>query len=321
MKRIMSGIAVGALALGSMAAFGVTTASAAVTTPTVVLSGGSAVFGISAGTITATTSVAGAVSFTAGGVAITGCTAAPTATVAPFIALCTWTPSAAGATALGATFTPTDTTDYGPATAATFNVIVGSPIQGTTPNPISLYVDTIVASGSTGVLAPEFGAGCEITSEFIVGQTIVFRVYGNDSALGGAVLTPLNVSSATVTIPGVATPLVLSYGNHGGVAFWTAALKTGTATGDYDTLGIINYKVTFNTNAVNAVTKKVHATKLVPLLRNGKHVIVNHKVAMHRVGYMKTVVVTPAVAGAVGTFTSNFNPLSQPTLNAVPAVS
>jgi hypothetical protein len=319
MKRIMSGIAVGAMVLGSIAAFGVTTASAATTTPTVVLSGGSAVFGISPGTITATASVAGAVSFTAGGVAITGCTAAPTATVTPFIALCTWTPSAAGPIALGATFTPTDTTDFGPATAATFNVIVGSPVQGTTPNPISLYVDTIVASGSTGVLAPEFGAGCEITSEFIVGQTIVFRVYGNDSALGGAVLTPLNVSTATVTIPGVATPLALAYGNHGGAAFWTAPLKTGTTTGLYDTLGIISYKVTFNTIAVPAVTKKVTATKLVPLLRNGKHVIKNHKVVMHRVSYTKTVVVTPAVAGGVGSFTSNFNPLSQPTLNAVPA--
>jgi hypothetical protein len=298
------------MVLGSIAAFGVTTASAATTTPTVVLSGGSAVFGITPGTITATTSVAGAVSFTAAGVAITGCSAAPTTTVAP---------SAAGATALGATFAPTDTTDFGPATAATFNVIVGSPVQGTTPNPISLYVDTIVASGSTGVLAPEFGAGCEITSEFIVGQTIVFRVYGNDSALGGAVLTPLNVSTATVTIPGVATPLALSYGNHGGVAFWTAPLATGTTTGKYDTLGIINYKVTFNTIAVPAVTKKVTATKLVPLLRKGKHVIVNHKVVMHRVNYQKTVVVTPAVAGGVGTFSSNFNPLSQPTLNAVPA--
>ncbi len=319
MKRIMSGTAVGAMILGSIAAFGVTTASAATTTPTVVLSGGSAVFGISPGTITATASVAGAVTFTAGGAAITGCSAAPTATVAPFIALCTWTPTAAGATNLGATFTPTDTTDFATATAATLAVVVGSPVQGTTPNPISIYVDTIVASGATGVLAPEFGAGCEITSEFIVGQTIVFRVYGNDAALGGAVLTPLNVSTATVTIPGVATPLALSYGNHGGVAFWTAPLKTGTATGLYDTLGIINYKVTFNTIAVPAVTKKVHATKLVAMLKNGKHVIVNHKVVMHRVGYTKTVVLTPAVAGGVGSFSSNFNPLSQPTLNAVPA--
>jgi hypothetical protein len=309
------------MVLGSIAAFGVTTASAATTTPTVVLSGGSAIFDISPGAIIATASVAGAVTFTAGGVAITGCTAAPTATVTPFTALCTWTPSSAGAVALGATFTPTDTTDFGPATAATFNVTVASPVQGTTPNPISLYVDTIVASGATGVLAPEFGAGCEITSEFIVGQTMVFRVYGNDAALGGAVLTPLNVSTATVTIPGVATPLALSYGNHGGVAFWTAPLVTGTAAGDYDTLGIVSYKVTFNTIAVPAVTKKVTATKLVPLLRDGKHVIKNHKVVTHRVSYQKTVVVTPAVAGAVGTFTSNFNPLSQPTLNAVPAAA
>jgi hypothetical protein len=319
MKRIISSIAVGALALGSITTFGVTTASAATTTPTVVLTGGSAVAGISPGTITATASVAGAVSFTAAGVAISGCSAVPTATVTPFLALCTWAPTVAGVTALDATLAPTDTTDFGPATAPPFSADVASPVQGVSANPISLYVDTIVASGSTGVLAPEFGAGCEITSEFIVGQTIVFRVYGNDAALNGAVLTPLNVSSATVTIPGVTTPLPLTYGNHGGVAFWTAPLKTGTGAGLYDTLGIINYKVTFNTNAVNAVTKKVHATKLVPTMKNGKRVIVNHKVVMHRVGYEKTITVTPAVAGAVGTFASNFNPLSQPTLNAVPA--
>jgi hypothetical protein len=35
--------------------------------------------------------------------------------------------------------------------------------------------------------------------------------------------------------------------------------------------------------------------------------------------YKKTVIVTPAVAGATGTFTPNFNTNSSATLNAIPA--
>ena len=176
------------------------------------------------------------------------------------------------------------------------------PVQGT-PGPIFLYVDTILASGSTGSLAPEFGAGCEITNEFILGQTIVFRVYGNDAALGGVALTPANVSSATMTIGGVSTPLTLTYGNHGGVAFWTTPLATGTKTGQYSTLGILSYTVSFKTIAVAAVTKQVTAYKWVYKTVKGvrKHV---------KVSYKKTVTVTPAVAGATGTFISNFNSAS-----------
>jgi hypothetical protein len=58
---------------------------------------------------------------------------------------------------------------------------------------------------------------------------------------------------------------------------------------------------------------------LVPTIKNGKKVVVHGKVVTHRVAYMKTVIVTPAVAGATGTFVSNFNPASVATLNALPA--
>jgi hypothetical protein len=316
----MSLIVVGSLALGSVAVFGVSSASAATQTATTIkLTDPKAILGMGAATITATTSVAGTVDFTAGGTSITGCAAVATGTVTPFLATCSWTPAAAGAISLGATFVPTDAVDYAGSTATPIAEVVAVPVQGTPTAPISLYVDTILASGSTGPLAPVFGAGCAITNEFIVGQTIVFRVYGNDWSLNGAPLTPLNVSSATVTIAGVTTPLKLTYGNHGGVAFWTAPLPTGTATGLYDTLGIINYQVSFNTIAVAAVTKSVTLTKLVPTLKNGKKVIKNGHVVTHRVSYKKTVVVTPAVAGATGSFVSNFNPLSVATLNALPA--
>ena len=136
-------------------------------------------------------------------------------------------------------------------------------------------------------------------------------------------LTPLNVSSATVTVQGVTTPLQMSFGNHGannagkGVAFWTAPLFTG-GTG-YSTLGLIPYTVTFNTIAVPAVTKTVTATKYVPVIVKGKKVIVNHKVVYHAVKYSKKIIVTPAVPGATATFTPSFNTSSSATLNAAPA--
>src|SRR6204780_2278369 len=200
MKRIMSLVVVGSLALGSVAVFGVATASAAQTATTIKLTDPKAVFGMGAATITATTNVAGTVNFTAGTTSITGCAAVVTSSVTPFLATCAWTPAAAGAVSLGATFTPTDTVDNANSTATPIAEIVAVPVQGSPTAPISLYVDTILASGSTGPLPPVFGAGCEITNEFIVGQTIVFRVYGNDWSLAGAALSPLNVSSASVTI-------------------------------------------------------------------------------------------------------------------------
>ena len=317
MKRITSVVVAGVMALGSVAIVGVASASAA-TAITVKLTDPKAIIGLGAATITATTSVAGTVNFTAGTSSIPGCAAAATTAASPFIATCAWTPAAAGSISLGATFTPTDAVTYATATATPIAELVALPVQGASATPIALYVDTILASGSTGALAPVFGAGCEITNEFILGQTIVFRVYGNDYDLAGAPLTPLNVSSATVTVPGVATPLALAYANHSGVAFWTAPLKTGTGAGLYSALGVINYTVTFHTNASPAVTKKVHATKLVPTLKNGKKVIAHGKVVTHRVSYLKTVIVTPAVKGATGTFVSNFTPSSVATLNALP---
>ena len=92
----------------------------------------------------------------------------------------------------------------------------------------------------------------------------------------------------------------MTYGNHGGVAFWTAPLATGTGAGQYSTLGIISYQVTFNTIAVPAVTKQVTATKYVVTKSHGKVVRVSGKAVYHKVTYKTTVIVTPAVAGASG---------------------
>ena len=321
MKRIMSLIVVGSLALGSVAVYRHSSASAATQTATTIkLTNPNAILGMGAATITATTNVAGTVNFTAGTTSITGCAAVVTSTVTPFLATCAWTPAAAGAVSLGRDVhtdrrrgqreldRDTDCRDRRRSRTGNADALRSRSTSTRFSRP-----------ARPARLAPVFGAGCEITNEFIVGQTIVFRVYGNDWSLAGAALSPLNVSSATVTIAGVTAPLALAYGNHGGEAFWTASLKTGTTTGLYSTLGIINYKVSVNTIAVPAVTKKVRESRLVPTIKNGKKLVVNGKVVTHRVSYLKKVIVTPAVAGATGTFVSNFNPDSVATLNALPA--
>ena len=320
MKRMMTTVAIAALSLGSIAVGGVGIASASTTTPTLTIAKVSPLPN-QPSSIVATASVPGTVTFSAGTTPITGCSAVATATTTPYTATCVWTPTTSGAVTLTAVLAPTDTTDYAGVTA-TYAAVVATPVQGSGSNGnIGIYVDTILASGSTGALAPEFGAGCEITNEFIQGQTIVFRAYANDFNQGGVPLTNLN-ATATVTVSGYSgSPLTMAYGNHSGVAFWTAPLKTGVAstTGAYTTLGQINYTVTFTTIAVPAVTKKVVTTKVVPVLVNGKKVYVNGKLKTKKVKSTKTVVVTPAVKGTTATFNSNFAATSIATLNALPS--
>lgn len=315
MKRFISSAVIGALALVGGAVVGGTPAYAA-TTPTLVLSGGSTVFGLDPAIIVATASTAGAVKFSAAGAVITGCEAVATTTVTPFVAKCSWVPAKSGATVLGATLTPTDAANFTSVDAAAFTVKVGVPVQGVI-SPIHLYVDTVLASGSSGPLAPRFGVSCAITSQFIVGQTIVFRVYGNDSDLAGAVLDSSNTSKAYIEVAGVKDPLPLTYGNHSGVAFWTAVLKTGTTTGLYNTLGVISFKVTMIAKELNTV--QVLTTKLSRKMVNGVQVRdANGKLVFERVPSFRTIPVNPPLAGAVGTWSSNFTPNSQLTLYAVP---
>jgi hypothetical protein len=284
MKRIMSILAIGSLALGSVITFGVGSASAAVATSTVVLSGAKGTFPGTTPPLAATTSVAGAVTFSVGGVSIAGCTSVATSTVTPFVATCAWTPAAAGPFVMGGTFVPTDATDNSNATAVAYNVTIAGPIQGNTGGPIYFTVDTVGTANN-----------CGIQSQYVVGDGIVFRVSANDSAFGGAALTSANVSSATLTVNGFATVIPLAYANHGGLGMWTGVLQTGTAAGDYSPTGAIPYTITMKTIAVPAVTKKVHVV-------THKRVKVGHKFVIRVIHSVKTVVVTPAVAGATGTF-------------------
>ena len=314
MKRIISSIVISALTVVGGAVVGGTPAYAAAT-PTLVLSGGSAVLGLDPATITATASAPGTVQFSAAGALIPGCDAVATTTETPFVAKCSWRPTASGATILTATLSPNDAANFSAATATPFTVKVGVPVQGVI-SPVYLYVDTVLASGSSGVLAARFGVSCAVTSQFIVGQTIVFRIYANNADLGGAAMDTTNTEKAYIEVAGVANPIPLSYGNHSGVAFWTGVLKTGTATGLYNTLGIISYKVTIVGKELN--TTKVLAVKSVPKVVKGKVVKKNGKTVYVSVPYIKTVSANPPVKGPVGTWQSNFTPNSQLTLYAVP---
>jgi hypothetical protein len=255
------------------------------------------------------------VKFFDGAAAIVGCEAAVTTTVAPFAAKCSWVPSVAGAHALTGTLTPTDAAAFAPVTSAALNVKVGVPSQGVV-SPIHIYVDTVLASGTSGALAPRFGVSCAITNEYLVGQGIVFRVYANNADQGGAVMDSNNTAKAYIEISGVKDPLPLSYGNHSGIAFWTAVLRTGPAPA-FNTLGIINYKVTMI--AKDQTSMKVLSTKLVPKKVDGKRVIGDDgRTVYERVSYYRTVQVSPALKGATATYVPNWTAASLLTLFALP---
>jgi hypothetical protein len=314
MRKIISGLVISSIALFGVAITG-TSANAAPATPTLVVTGGSTTFGLDPAIIVATASAAGKVKFSAAGVAVTGCDAINTTTVAPFVAKCSWVPAAGGTTVLTASLTPSDTESLLAVDSAPLTVKIGVPVQGVV-SPIHMYVDTVLASGTTGVLAPRFGVSCAITSEFIVGQGIVFRVYGNNSDLGGAVLDSSNVAKAYIEVAGVATPLTMTYGNHSGASFWTAVLRTGPAANQYNTLGLISYKVTMIAKPQTSI--KVLSTKLAIKTVDGVKQKVDGKYVMERISYYKTVKLATPIAGPVGTWQSNFMPASQLTLFAAP---
>ena len=308
MKKIIASVAV-----ATFAVLGMSSAQAA---ETLALSGGSATYGLEPAVITATASVPGAVAFSANGKVLVGCEAVPTTTVAPFVAKCSWVPAAAGATALTGVLTPTDTA-IAKVNSPTLNVKVGVPVQGVI-SPIHMYVDTVLASGPTGVMYSKGGVTCAITSQYILGQTIVFRVYANNADQGGAVMDSSNTAEAYIEVSGWKDKIPLSYGNHSGVSFWAGVLKTGTGNGMYPTLGQINYKVTIVGKDSN--TMKVLSTKLVAKKVNGvRQVDASGRTIYERVSYYRTVSVTPALKGAVGTWASNFTANSQLILYAVPA--
>ena len=315
MKKIMSAVMVASLALaGAVSSSGIANAAPAATT--LIMSGGNGVYDLGPVVINGTASAVGAVEFTVNGKVVAGCEAVATATVAPFLAKCSWVPAKSGVTVITGKFTPTDATNFAAAGSNTLNVNIGVPVQGVV-SPIHIYVDTVLASGTSGPLAPRFGVSCAIQIEYIVGQGIVFRIYANNADHGGAVMDTTNTAKAFIEVAGVKDPIQMSYGNHSGAAFWTGVLRTGTNPGQYNTLGIINYKVTMV--AKDSTTMKVLSTKLILKKEDGKTVVgANGRPVYERVSYYRTVKLSVPLKGAVGTWKSNFMPASQLTLFALP---
>ena len=316
MKKVISGIAIAVLAIAGGAATSGAAYAAPVAT-TLIMSGGNGVFDLGPIVINGTASAAGSVAYSVNGKVVSGCEAVPTTTVAPFVAKCSWIPSASGTTVITGAFTPTDVAAFAPAASNNLNVKIGIPVQGIV-SPLHIYVDTVLASGSTGALAPRFN-GCAIMNEFMVGQTIVFRVYANNADQGGAVMDSSNTSKAFIEVAGIKDPIAMSYGNHSGVAFWTAVLKTGAAP-LYSTIGVINYKITMV--AKDSTTMKVLSTKLAPKLENGKRVLdASGRTVYERVSYYRTVNLSVPLKGATGTWSSNFTANSQLSLFAAPVAT
>lgn len=316
MKKVISGIAIVALAIAGGAVTG-GAAYAAPAASTLIMSGGNGVFNLGPIVINGTASAAGSVAYSVNGKVVSGCEAVPTTTVAPFVAKCSWIPAASGTTVITGAFTPTDVAAFAPAASNNLNVKIGIPVQGIV-SPLHIYVDTVLATGSTGALAPRFN-GCAIMNEFMVGQTIVFRVYANNADQGGAVMDSANTSKAFIEVAGIKDPIAMSYGNHSGVAFWTAVLKTGAAP-LYSTIGVINYKITMV--AKDSTTMKVLSTKLTPKLENGKRVLdASGRTVYERVSYYRTVNLSVPLKGATGTWSSNFTANSQLSLFAAPVAT
>ena len=316
MKKVVSGIAIAVLAIAGGAVTG-GEAYAAPAASTLIMSGGNGVFDLGPIVINGTASAAGSVAYSVNGKVVSGCEAVPTTTVAPFVAKCSWIPSASGTTVITGAFTPTDVAAFAPAASNNLNVKIGIPVQGIV-SPLHIYVDTVLASGSTGALAPRFN-GCAIMNEFMVGQTIVFRVYANNADQGGAVMDSSNTSKAFIEVAGIKDPIAMSYGNHSGVAFWTAVLKTGAAP-LYSTIGVINFKVTMI--AKDSTTMKVLSTKLVRKLEDGKRVLdASGRTVYERVSYYRTVNLSVPLKGATGTWSSNFTANSQLSLFAAPVAT
>lgn len=316
MKRMVRGALISALALA--VGVGVGLPASAATTPTLTLSGGSGVFGFDASiAIKAVASVPGTVKYVADGTVIAGCEAVATTAAEPYVATCAWIPKKpAPVVILTGTLTPKDAVTYTSADAPAIKGSVGVSIQTTSDGPIQIYVDTVLATGSTGAIAPRFN-GCAIMNEFLLGQKILFRAYANNADQGSAVMDPSNTKEAYVEIAGVKDRLPMVYRNHSGVSFWTTTLQTGTAPGQYSTLGRINFKVVFTAKDSN--TMKVLSTKLVARVENGQRVKDAYGSTIYdRVSYYRTVTVTPALKGATGVFNPEWASASMLTLFAVP---
>ncbi len=121
-------------------------------------------------------------------------------------------------------------------------VLGPGPTAATTALPssldVSLYVDSVNGTRPAGA-APR-PIGCTQTNVYKRGEQFVLRTWGSDMATGD-ILSTDNVKDAHFSIPGQ-PDVVLNWGAHGSVFFWSNAWNIPTAF----PLGDTTVKVVFN---------------------------------------------------------------------------
>jgi hypothetical protein len=123
-------------------------------------------------------------------------------------------------------------------TTTTTTTLASTPVQGGHGHAVVVYVDTVTGGGT-----PKPAGDCLEQNQFLQGQLVVFRMYADDSAAGGAALTASNTEAAYVTIPGVGK-ILMDYGAHktsatSVVGYWEAPWSTK----GYP-IGTVNFTVT-----------------------------------------------------------------------------
>jgi hypothetical protein len=149
-----------------------------------------------------------------------------------------------GGSALGDTTTTT--------LATTTTTVAAIPANAGISKDFAINADTATISGET----PAVDAACSPTNTFQIGQTVLFRMYGQDLVTALPLLAA-NTKSVTVSIPGTTAgstaKVAMAYSTRDG--WWTGTLvTTGYAAGNY------NYTMTIVTNPVKGV-KGVKAEK------------------------------------------------------------
>ena len=207
------------------------TISRATPTVSIVLSAASPTYG-SVDTITATSSVAGNVSFSVGGTTISGCNLVATTLVSPFIANCPWTPSSVASYSLTATITPTDSVDYTTATSSALNptstraLITVTP----TPNQSKLY------GAADPVLTYSITSGALANGDQLSGA-LNYTNSGQNTAVGSYAITLGTLANSNYVITLNPANFTISQAGQSAVslsalaATYNASNKTVTLTG------------------------------------------------------------------------------------------
>jgi hypothetical protein len=138
-------------------------------------------------TITATTSVAGSVSFKSSGADISGCTDVATTGSSTFIAQCLWIPSGVATYSLTAGFSPTDSVNYETVTALAL-----------TPTSTKAAITVTPTAGQSKV----YGANDPTLAYTITSGSLV----GSDVLSGSLTYTGTNVGNYAIAIGTLANP-------------------------------------------------------------------------------------------------------------------